>query len=72
MPRPKKTTEEKIEEPKTTKDITKIIVRISDRDVHGGIRHRTFTKAEHGEKFVELADTFCDTNKHSIIGKTFE
>jgi hypothetical protein len=75
MAKPKKTTEEKVEnleKPTATKDITKVIVKIKDIDVKGGIRHRTYTQEEHGDKFKELADEFCETNKQHVLGKTFE
>jgi hypothetical protein len=75
MAKPKKTTEEKVEnleKSTATKDITKVIVKIKDIDVKGGIRHRTYTKEEHGDKFQELAEEFCEMNKNVVIGKTFE
>lgn len=63
---PKKITE------KDTKEVTKVIIKIKDRDTKDGTRHRTFTKEDHGENFRELADQFAETNKYLVIDKVFE
>ena len=73
MPKAKKTTEEIPEkETKKSSKTSKVIFIINDRDGKDGKSQRVFDEATNGEDFKELADSFAESEKRSILERIDE
>ena len=72
MAKAKKTTEEEVPEKKSTKKTGKIIFIINDRDGKDGKSQRVFDEETHGEDYKDLADSFAESEKRSILERIDE
>lgn len=63
---------EEPEPPKHPKGLTKIIFKLRNKNEKSGFSFRTFCEADHGQKFIELADLFEKGNKSKVLDRQSE